>query len=156
MRYYAASVVLELLSEPAYILVQGRMEYGIRALSEGLAVLGRCGVTYGSIYFALHRGLDPASLGALPFGLGQLAYGVIYWVVHVLYLFSSSGQTIFSPFPTRITGRWFDPGFLRLSMTMTAQSFFKHILTEGDKLIMSTLPTRQRKGSMEQPPTMAR
>ena len=31
----------------------------------------------------------------------------------------------------------FDPQILRLSLTMTAQSLFKHVLTEGDKFILS-------------------
>lgn len=41
---------------------------------------------------------------------------------------------------------YFDPDMLRLSLTMTSQSLIKHVLTEGDKLILSWLSPLQDQG----------
>lgn len=34
---------------------------------------------------------------------------------------------------------WFDKKLLNLGMTMTKQSLLKHVLTEGDKMLISAL-----------------
>jgi hypothetical protein len=41
---------------------------------------------------------------------------------------------------------YFDPHLLRLSGAMTAQSFVKHLLTEGDKMIISQVSPLKDQG----------
>ncbi|KAI9476509.1 MAG: Rft protein-domain-containing protein [Benjaminiella poitrasii] len=41
---------------------------------------------------------------------------------------------------------WFDKPLLHLGITMTKQSFLKHVLTEGDKMLISVLSSIQDRG----------
>ncbi|KAI8061552.1 Rft protein-domain-containing protein [Gilbertella persicaria] len=41
---------------------------------------------------------------------------------------------------------WFDKALLHLGFTMTKQSFLKHVLTEGDKMLISILSSSQDRG----------
>lgn len=41
---------------------------------------------------------------------------------------------------------WFDKTLLNLGITMTKQSFLKHVLTEGDKMLISVLSSMQDRG----------
>lgn len=46
----------------------------------------------------------------------------------------------------RIASQYFDVSSLHLSLTMTGQSIVKHILTEGDKIILSWYSPLQDQG----------
>lgn len=85
----------------------------------------------------------------MAFALGQLAYSSVvffsyvyqmgyptFWPTRLTTQQSSNAATSRSTF-YRIASRYFDISSLRLSLTMTGQSIVKHILTEGDKIILS-------------------
>lgn len=42
---------------------------------------------------------------------------------------------------------WFDKPLMNLGITMTKQSFLKHILTEGDKMLITVLSTPKDSGA---------
>lgn len=42
--------------------------------------------------------------------------------------------------------RWFDPPLLNLATTLTKQSLLKHVLTEGDKMLISALSSDEDQG----------
>lgn len=60
----------------------------------------------------------------------------IFWPTRLATRQSSEAAASRSIF-YRFASQYFDVGGLRLSLTMTGQSIVKHILTEGDKIILS-------------------
>jgi len=156
---YAAAAVVELLSEPAFVVMQVRLQFGVRASAESAATLARCVVTLGVAVWGARRGVE---LGVLPFALGQLSYGGGLFVVYAYHGAKLARREGFSllpakPLPTgTVTGTddgqkdfalaFFYRPTLRLASSMMAQSIVKHILTQGDTFLVSTLSTPAAQG----------
>ncbi|KAH8887923.1 oligosaccharide translocation protein RFT1, variant [Thozetella sp. PMI_491] len=157
---YGAAAVVELLSEPAFVLMQIRLQFGTRAAAESIATFLRCALTLGSAVWAARAGLE---LGVLPFALGQIAYGVGLWAVYGWYGLSLARSEGFSLFPKRVSagepaparpndgagsfvlGYFYQPT-VQLASSMMAQSIVKHILTQGDTFLVSTFSTPTAQG----------
>lgn len=159
LRIYAIASVVELLSEPAFVILQYRLRFGPRAAAESLATFLRCLATLGSASWAWRENVD---LGVLPFALGQLAYSLGLLAVYAWYgtrLASSEGFSLFPRQSVRsvhekrgagqdanyVLGFFFKPT-LRLASSLTAQSFVKHILTQGDTFLVSILSDPKSQG----------
>lgn len=154
LRIYALAAVVELLSEPAFVILQHRLRFGPRAAAESVATFLRCLVTLGAANWAWKNEVD---LGVLPFALGQLAYGLGLLAVYTwfgLQLASTEGFSLFlkrSALPREsrnsdyVFGYFFRPT-LRLASSLTAQSFVKHILTQGDTFLVSILSDPKSQG----------
>jgi oligosaccharide translocation protein RFT1 len=162
---YGLAAIVELLSEPAFVVLQHRLRFGPRAAAESIATFVRCAVTFGAANWSWRAGKE---LGVLPFALGQLGYGVVLLLVYLLYGWSLAGVEGFSLFPRRILapprqseGRetkidgattndytlgYFYTPTLHLASSMTAQSLVKHILTQGDTFLVSILSTTKVQG----------
>jgi oligosaccharide translocation protein RFT1 len=143
---YGVATVVELFVEPCFAVAQQMLLFRVRTLAEGVAVVARCAVTFvATIYFSRQGRLE--EYGALPFGLGQLAYAVILAAV---YLFVISKRV--NLLPRRIQGEipgktyLFHRPTLWLAASVTGQSVFKHLLTEGDKLVLTFLTTTYTQG----------
>jgi oligosaccharide translocation protein RFT1 len=118
--------------------------FKLRAISEGLAVATRCAVTYiATTFLASHGTLE--EYGAIPFALGQLVYAV------VLTGILTASVAVFREWdfrPKRIEGElakgrgymFYRPTMV-LAFSVTGQSLFKHVLTEGDKFVLTMLTT---------------
>jgi oligosaccharide translocation protein RFT1 len=83
LKIYGFAALWELLSEPAFVVVQQKGRFAIRGKAESIATLGRCLVTCGAVIWASRTGRE---LGVLPFALGQAIYaaglGAVYgWCV---------------------------------------------------------------------------
>ncbi|EFX02692.1 diphthamide biosynthesis protein [Grosmannia clavigera kw1407] len=165
---YGVAAVLELLSEPAFVVLQLRLRFGARAAAESVGTALRCVVTLGTAVVAA-RGGD-IDVGVLPFALGQLAYALGLLAVYGWQGASLARQDGFSLLPrwlergrgereetkeTNATrGRkqsntvlsLFDRSTLRLASSMTAQSLVKHVLTQGDTFLVSVLSTPTAQG----------
>ncbi|KAK8076542.1 hypothetical protein PG994_003814 [Apiospora phragmitis] len=164
---YGLAAVVELLSEPAFVVLQHRLRFGPRAAAESYATLIRCVVTFGAANWAWRRGCD---WGALPFALGQLGYGLGLSGVYCGYGWWLASAERFSLFPKQIAqpdqsqskksddkvtsdnnsnsyalGYFYRPT-LNLAASMTAQSLVKHILTQGDTFLVSILSNPQAQG----------
>ncbi|KAI1079855.1 Rft-1-domain-containing protein [Whalleya microplaca] len=165
LRLYGIAAVTELLSEPAFVILQYRLRFGPRAAAESVATFLRCLATFGAANWAWRQGLD---LGVLPFALGQLAYGTGLLGVYAWHgaRLASSERFSLLPFPTGgtslaqkrsedktvktvdndyVLGYFFKPT-LRLASSMTAQSFVKHLLTQGDTFLVSVLSDPKSQG----------
>ncbi|KAI1283851.1 Rft-1-domain-containing protein [Xylaria sp. FL0933] len=154
LRIYGAAALVELLSEPAFVVLQHRLRFGPRAAAESIATFLRCLVTFGAANWAWKRGLD---LGVMPFALGQLAYGVGLLAVYLWYgalLAQSEGFSLFlrrvsqdaaSPNASYVMGRFFKPT-LQLSFSLMSQSLVKHLLTQGDTFLVSILSDPRSQG----------
>ncbi|CAN8106557.1 unnamed protein product [Discula destructiva] len=155
---YALASLLELLSEPAFVLLQLRLQLTARVRAEAVATMGKCAVTLG---VAVYGG---GTVGVLPFALGQLAYGVGLLGTYLLYARAQR----FSLLPRRLTSTttttmttttgnpgsgeddyvlgWFYAPTLRLAATLAAQNLVKYFLTQGDSLLMGALASAEVQG----------
>ena len=77
---YVLATLLELAAEPAFAVAQMRMWYKLRAAAESAAAAARCIVTCGVTVWGVNTRRE---LGALPFALGQLAYGGVLLAVYL-------------------------------------------------------------------------
>ncbi|KAI1467757.1 Rft-1-domain-containing protein [Daldinia caldariorum] len=164
LRIYAVAAIVELLSEPAFVILQYRLRFGPRAAAESVATFLRCLITFGAANWAWKKGLE---IGVLPFALGQLAYGTGLLAVYAWYgarLASDEGFSVFlrqntpskqetdakskttrAPDANYVLGYFYRPT-LQLAYSLTAQSFVKHILTQGDTFLVSILSDPRSQG----------
>lgn len=146
---YALASVLELLSEPAFVVMQVRLQFGARASAEGVATFGKCAVTLSAAVWASRSGIE---LGVLPFALGQVAYGSGLLVTYTWYGTGLASREGFSLLPRQLgQGKeyilsYFYQPTLKLASSMMVQSFVKHILTQGDTFLVSALSTPTAQG----------
>lgn len=159
---YALASMLELLSEPAFVVMQTRLQFGARAAAESAATFAKCLVTLAAASWASRVG---AQLGVLPFALGQTAYGLGLLGV---YAWSGAGlarREGFSLLPARLGSAGAGEGegeekenkedyvlslfygpTVKLASSMMLQSFVKNILTQGDTFLVSALSTPTAQG----------
>lgn len=162
LRIYGAAALVELLSEPAFVVLQHRLRFGPRAAAESIATFLRCFVTFGAANWGWRQSVD---LGVLPFALGQLAYGVGLLVVYMWYGSGLANSEGFSLFPRPIDedtassrakrrsptkesyvfGYFFAPT-LQLATSLMSQSLVKHVLTQGDTFLVSILSDPRSQG----------
>ncbi len=156
---YALAAVLELLSEPAFVVMQTRPQFGARATAESVATFLRCVVTLSSAAWGANR-----DFGVLPFALGQLSYGIGLLAVYAWHGAGLAKREGFSLLPRRIATpspkeprnaqtakssiilSYFHRPTLHLASSMMAQSVVKHILTQGDTFLVSILSTPTSQG----------
>ncbi|KXN84240.1 Oligosaccharide translocation protein RFT1 [Leucoagaricus sp. SymC.cos] len=137
---YACAAVLELLTEPFHNLSMIQLKTNIRVKAEGTGVC----IT-SSLY--LRRKKDARKdgqgrLALLAFALGQLAYSLACLVVYAGYF----GAGTLRPQTSGEGTGFVDIQLFKLSATMTWQSIIKHVLTEGDKLVLSWFSPLQDQG----------
>ncbi|KAI0867909.1 oligosaccharide translocation protein RFT1, variant [Hypoxylon argillaceum] len=162
LRIYGVASLVELLSEPAFVVLQHRLRFGPRAAAESIATFLRCLVTLGAANWGWKQSLD---LGVLPFALGQLAYGIGLLAVYVWYGYGLSKSEGFSLLPRRVgqgtasttaerrptaeegyaLGYFFTPT-LQLASSLMSQSLVKHVLTQGDTFLVSILSDPRSQG----------
>ncbi|KAI0229175.1 Oligosaccharide translocation protein rft1, partial [Massospora cicadina] len=124
---YVAAAMVELLSEPLYILNLSQLNYPLRFKIEASAVFLKCVCTF-IISFGLFHFIGEASseYAILSFGVSQLVYSFVLLAGYTKHFSSRSGLSLFP-----------------------IQSFVKHLLTEGDKLLLAFLnSTGVEKGSL--------
>lgn len=151
---YAVAAMVELLSEPAFVVMQTRLQFGARATAESTATFARCIVTLGSAVAASRLRIEA---GVLPFALGQLSYGLVLLAVYGWYGMVLAGKEGFSLLPKKLATAsssasspyamsFFYRPTLYLAWSMIAQSLFKHLLTQGDTLLVTALSTPTAQG----------
>lgn len=150
---YAVASIIELASEPVFVLLQSRLQFGTRALSEGLATFMRCIVV---LTLAVGGDMKDMDLGVVPFALGQVTYGCVLLAVYLVSGYSAASAGGFSMLPKTLPaddktkGQYayslFYKPTLTLAASMTAQSVVKHILTQGDTFLISMLASPQVQG----------
>ncbi|KAJ3179625.1 Oligosaccharide translocation protein rft1 [Geranomyces variabilis] len=144
---YVIAALLELCSEPMYLLVQSGLMYRARARVEGTALLVRCLVTFALTLAscASKSGDEADACGVRSYAWGHVAYSVMLvlgylWelsrdrgglnaVLRVLRPRQIDGDASRSPY-------YFDRFLLSVAWSFTAQSGLKYALTEGDRLVL--------------------
>ncbi|RYP02573.1 hypothetical protein DL764_005747 [Monosporascus ibericus] len=153
LRIYGVAAILELLSEPSFVVLQHRLRFGPRAAAESTATFLRCVATFGAANWAWRHDLD---LGVLPFACGQLAYGLGLLTAYAWYGLGLAWSEGFSLLPRRTTPKrddndkyvmgYFYKPTLRLASSLTTQSLVKHVLTQGDTFLVSVLSDPRSQG----------
>jgi oligosaccharide translocation protein RFT1 len=143
---YVLATIFELASEPGFALGQAGLRYKLRAGAESAASLTRCFLTCGTTIYFAKQGWE---IGALGFALGQLGYGVVLFLVYT---------AVFGvPYPSQIPttkdekeeyyGGLFEKQLTGLAGTMWVQAAIKHVLTQGDSLLVAWLTTLEEQGT---------
>ncbi|EPS37857.1 hypothetical protein H072_8419 [Dactylellina haptotyla CBS 200.50] len=164
---YAVASLLELLSEPGFALAQQRMLYSLRAGCESMAVISNCAVTLAvtvaaARYYGTKAIKGPDSgLETLPFAIGQavfalclvIGYPFRLWAIAKRDGFSLGLKKIYSR-ARRITRReirtgqsyYFHMPTVAIAGTMWFQSVIKHVLTQGDSMLVIWFASTEDQG----------
>ncbi|KAG0652412.1 Oligosaccharide translocation RFT1 [Hyphodiscus hymeniophilus] len=151
LKIYGVAAVLELLSEPCFVIVAQKSQIRIRGAAEVVGTLLRCLVTCGSAIWASRNGKD---LGILPFAMGQTVYAVSLLAIYYgsVWRTASAGhfslflKSIYSNDPEAYFLSYFSRPLLALIGSLFTQGILKHFLTQGDTFIISTLASAHAQG----------
>lgn len=146
---YTLATVIELFSEPGFVVIQQHALFKVRARAETSAAISRC---VGACLSAIVMKRLGIPLSVLPFAVGQVCHAASLLVV---YLWSASslattGKT--SIVPRKLTGTSdtimsiFSRPLLALAGAFYGQSIFKWLLTQGDTLVMSLFASLDAQG----------
>ena len=138
------AAVLELAAEPAYNLMCVCEKIHVRAATEAAALTAKCVTTWLCIVWL--------RLGAHAYVAAQLAYGLVLIVGLYGYVAASAMSVSRSDFPARSVwdlmpgavvddkkvgvARYVDALAFGEARAFTVQAAVKHVLTEGDKLVL--------------------
>ncbi|PLW23776.1 hypothetical protein PCASD_08724 [Puccinia coronata f. sp. avenae] len=150
--FYLIAVLLELISEPAYIhlILAGKTPRRVKV--EGTAVTIKTVTTLFVVLLGYRLGRD---WGLLGFATGQLAYSlsltICFWAPHFASPSDHPERTRLALFPRQIAesqirptksfflDSWVAKADFSLCYALTRQSIIKQFLTEGDKMIISKI-----------------
>ncbi|KAJ3562537.1 hypothetical protein NP233_g9508 [Leucocoprinus birnbaumii] len=138
---YALAAVVELLTEPFHNLSMTQLKTNVRVKAEGSGITAKSVVTSLVLLYDVRKVDGQGKLALLAFALGQFAYSLACLAVYVEYF----GANRLRPYVSQ-KDSYLDSRLFRLSATLTWQSIVKHVLTEGDKLILSWFSPLQDQG----------
>ncbi len=152
--YFCIATVIEIISEPCLIHCLRTFNVSVRGRAEGIASIGKALTTVISLYVTqnckggeetnsiiLYQWIGPVS----SFGISQIVYSIIVSTI----LYQQLRHELYVPNFTNLRAlhrQGLDRPALKLSVTFTFQSIFKHLLTEGDRIILSTLVSSYNAG----------
>lgn len=139
---YGIAAMLELLSEPYFVLMQTRLQFATRAVAESSATFLRCAVVFATAVWASRTETDP---GALPFAIGQITYAAVILLTYLVSGSKLASKLNFSMLPRAagatddFAGGYFYIPTISIAGSMLLQSVVKHVLTQGDTFLISLL-----------------
>ncbi|MCJ1397915.1 Oligosaccharide translocation protein rft1 [Xylographa trunciseda] len=147
---FGLATVVELLAEPCFVIAQQQMLYGLRASVESSATFTRCVLTCATAIWASTNGQN---LGVLPFAVGQMGYALVLNLVYYGKIWRSSYKEGYSLFPKHVSAdisdyvlSLFYRPTLTLSINLYAQSGLKHLLTQGDSVLIALFTSLSSQG----------
>ncbi|CAG8475301.1 12428_t:CDS:2, partial [Dentiscutata heterogama] len=156
--YYVTSVVLygisafgELIIEPLFVTAMNNLIFKLRVSCEGIGVIVRCIITLVLTLLGA-RGNDeknPNTFGILAFAVAQFAFTLVIMAGYIGYFVSKWDISLLMPRKLRDKNNkefWLDDHLFSLAKTFTKQSILKHILTEGDKMLIAWLSSPADQG----------
>ncbi|EGX45907.1 hypothetical protein AOL_s00112g96 [Orbilia oligospora ATCC 24927] len=160
MGIYAIASLLELLSEPGFAVAQQRLLYGLRVGCESMAVISNCAVTLAVTLLASKyvkstvveaEGGVEGDLETLPFAIGQVVFSLCLVVGYPLRLGKIAKLDGWSLLPKKIHSRtghgyYLHQPTISVARTMWFQSIVKHLLTQGDSILVTRLATTYEQG----------
>lgn len=157
------SIMMELFSEPFFIVNQFMLNYKVRSQIESIAVTIACAVNFIVVYLyenkingsgpALHDDLKQEGIAILAFSIGKLAYSsalLLCYYYDYLKNFAPKNQFSIKLSKIHLSQRtqpyYFQNDIMQHFKKVYFQLCFKHLLTEGDKLIINSLCTVEEQG----------
>ncbi|KAG8556725.1 hypothetical protein GDO81_018181 [Engystomops pustulosus] len=141
---FGISAVIELVSEPFWVLAQAHLFVRLKVIAESLAIIARCSVTVLLVLIWPQWGL-------VIFSLAQVLYTSLLSLCYILYFvkFLGSQEAEKKSFPLRsmmeflprysVSQDFLDWKQAWLAWSFFKQSFLKQILTEGERYVMTFL-----------------
>ncbi|CAG8528431.1 10117_t:CDS:2 [Funneliformis mosseae] len=149
--YYVTSVVLyglaafgELIIEPLYIATMNNLIFTLRVRCEMVGVVVRCVITLTMTLMGIPKNNEKGknAYGILAFAVAQFAFMLVLLIGYVGYFISNWDIQLLKPRKLKDERQgvfWFDEHLFGLAKTFTKQSLLKHVLTEGDKMLIAWL-----------------
>lgn len=136
---YAVATMLELLSEPAFIIIQQNALFKARARAETSAAIVRC---VAALSTAVRMSRKERPMSVMPFAAGQLGYGMTLFVSYYNSAVKLRATHDFSLYPKRLEAphtiaSLIPKPLFNLACAFYGQSIFKWLLTQGDTLFLS-------------------
>ncbi|KAF7133760.1 hypothetical protein CNMCM5793_005114 [Aspergillus hiratsukae] len=143
---------LELCTEPFFAVVHRYMLYKTRATVEMAAAFVKSLTTCGLFIWASRNGNN---VGILPFALGHLSYASVLLCGYSAALSNATSGWHFSFLLSRIRTRdksfyvmgMFSPQLISLSANLFFQSVVKHLLTQGDAMMLAAMSSLEDQGT---------
>ncbi|KAL4885388.1 Rft protein-domain-containing protein [Aspergillus karnatakaensis] len=147
----ASAALIELGSEPSFTVVQHYMMYSERAAVEISAAFSKSLITCATSTWAARGGHD---LGVLPFAIGHLSYSAILFCGYFMVAINRASHGDFSLRLSRLRSSekstYLADRFSWLLLSLSANIFFqsvvKHLLTQGDSMILAAMTSLQDQG----------
>jgi oligosaccharide translocation protein RFT1 len=166
---YATSCIAQLFTEPAFVVAQQKLRFGIRASSEGIATVLKCFATCGVAIYGARNGYE---LGVLPFAIGDFTYGIIRFISYTAQMWFVAAEDGTSLLPQRVAAKYaslthvqqiqplntnsnnerfifglFSTTLSTLALSLWLQDSMKYILTQGDTLLITALASLSDQGA---------
>jgi hypothetical protein len=147
---YGIATIIELLSEPSFVVIQQNLLYKARAQAETRAAVLKCIAACSTALLSHRLGWEPS---VLPFAVGQCSYAISLFLFYLRSAYPTSTKERFSMLLRSVENNpsyvltYFSKPLLNLAGTLYAQSIFKQLLTQGDALILSFLASLSDQGA---------
>ncbi|KAJ1959978.1 Oligosaccharide translocation protein rft1 [Dipsacomyces acuminosporus] len=156
---YIIAAWVELCVEPLYVLSRARIMFKMQAQCEAISVTGRCAATVAALFVGRYLSPDskvnPFSL--IAFAIGQLCYAVLILLTYTWCMSQELKWSIWScytPHPVALNDATGTPqssyigsAIGGLAVTFIGQSLLKHLLTQGDNMVMSKFAKESEMGT---------
>jgi len=151
---YTTAALLEMLWEPYQIFCLRTLDVDTRAAAEGAGNLGRAVINVVLLGGLVDRILGTRLALRYPvscFGVGHIFHAILLGCVFRWRKRGCIRTPSFVFVPTdahkgSVISRNLDPASLRLIGIFSAQSLFKHLLTEGDRIVLTLLGSSYDRG----------
>ncbi|KAH3687091.1 hypothetical protein WICPIJ_001920 [Wickerhamomyces pijperi] len=148
------AIVLELLSEPFYLINQFNLDYDKRTRFETAATTLSCFVNFGIVWYFKDEDMD--GLPILAFSLGKMTHGFTLLVLYYLS-FRDFKKNLYhgNKLSLKLTElhvssstvtHYFDQDTMNHFQRMFFNLGIKHLLTEGDRLVITSLYSLEEQG----------
>ncbi|KAJ2450117.1 Oligosaccharide translocation protein rft1 [Coemansia sp. RSA 2336] len=147
---YIVAAWIELCVEPLYVLSRARVLFKVQAKCEAIAVSCRCIGVVATLLLGHHLAAGQTNpLRLLAFAMGQLAYAL---VILISYAWCMSKELGYSVWLCYIPHKQEADGYIgkaigSLAVTFVGQSLVKHLLTQGDSMVMARFATADEMGT---------
>ncbi|KDQ21977.1 hypothetical protein PLEOSDRAFT_1051491, partial [Pleurotus ostreatus PC15] len=139
---YALAVLLELACEPVHNRSVIELKTAVRVRAKGLGVGAKSLMTFLILFYDSRLSTKPPGYFTLfAFAGGQMAYSIVLFVTDAYSYPDTLSRfhlmKLWCALRRNSVGAYFDLPLLKLSMILNEQFVLKHILTEGDKVVLS-------------------